>query len=67
MRAILGGGGSPLSGRVLTPLQLDKATAHKALRRLSATADVETSDGAYRLVDPLFAEWIGRLRDEPRE
>jgi hypothetical protein len=52
---------------VLTPLQLDKATAHKALRRLAATADVETSDGTYRLVDPLFAEWIGGLRDDPAE
>ena len=67
LRAILGGGGSPLSARVLTPLQLDKATAHKALRRLAATADVETADGSYRLVDPLFAEWISGLRDDPAE
>src|SRR5215210_3888497 len=67
LRAILGGGGSPLSGRVLTHLQLDKATAHKALRRLAATADVESAERRYRLVDPLFAEWIGRLRDDPAE
>ena len=71
LRAILGGGGSPLSGRVLTPLQLDKATAHKALRRLAATADVELTDGSYRLVDPLFAQWIdqwiGGLREDPAE
>ena len=49
---------------MLTHLQLDKATAHKALRRLAATADVESAEGRYRLVDPLFAEWIGRLRED---
>ena len=67
LRAVLGGGGSPLAVRVLTQLQLDKATAHKALRRLAATAEVELAEGRYRIVDPLFAEWIGRLRDDPAE
>ena len=70
MRAILAGGGSPLSGRVLTPPKLRQGRrAHKALRpRLAATADCRgLVTVSYRLVDPLFGEWIGRLRDEPRE
>jgi hypothetical protein len=63
LRAILAGEGSPLGARVLERLDLDKATAFKALRRLVATADVEQRDGRYDIVDPLFAEWIERLRD----
>jgi predicted transcriptional regulator len=58
---VLAGDGSPLSGHVLARLELDKATAYKALRRLAATAEVERTDGAYAIVDPLFAEWISRL------
>lgn len=65
LRAVLAGDGSPLSARVLGRLELDKATAHKALRRLASTADVEVRDGEHALVDPLFAEWIDRLREEP--
>ena len=67
LRAVIAGEGSPLSGRVLTRLDLDKATAHKALRRLAATADVELREGDYAVVDPLFAEWVDRLRAEPIE
>jgi hypothetical protein len=67
LRAVLAGDGSPLSARVLSRLDLDKATAHKALRRLAGTADVELRDGDYAVVDPLFAEWIDRLREEPLE
>ena len=63
LRAILAGEGSPLGARVLERLDLDKATAYKALRRLVATADAEQRDGRYDIVDPLFAEWIERLRD----
>ena len=65
LRAILAGEGSPLGARVLERLDFDKATAHKALRRLVATADVEQRDGRYDIIDPLFAEWIERLRDYP--
>jgi hypothetical protein len=64
LRAVLAGEGSPLRGHVLERLDLDKATAHKALKRLAARAEVE-SDGGYAIVDPLFAEWIDRLRTEP--
>ena len=64
LRAVLAGEGSPLGARVLNRLDLDKATAHKALRRLVAGADVERVAGRYRLVDPLFAEWIERMRTE---
>jgi hypothetical protein len=60
LRAVLAGDGSPLSGHVLARLELDKATAYKALRRLAATAEVERDDGDYAIVDPLFAEWISR-------
>jgi hypothetical protein len=60
LRAVLAGEGSPMQGRVLERLALDKATAYKALKRLADTADVETIDRKYALVDPLFAEWIGR-------
>jgi hypothetical protein len=65
LRAVLAGGGSPLRGHVLERLDLDKATAHKALKRLAARAEVESGAGGYAIVDPLFAEWIDRLRTEP--
>jgi hypothetical protein len=67
LRAVIAGEGSPLRAQVLARLDLDKATAHKALRRLAARADLEREDGEYVIVDPLFAEWVGRLRDEPVE
>ena len=63
LRAVLAGDGSPLSGNVLARLDLDKATAHKALRRLAAAAEVERTDGRYAIVDPLFTEWIQRLQN----
>jgi hypothetical protein len=52
---------------VLARLDLDKATAHKALRRLASTADVEFRDGEHAVVDPLFAQWIDRLASEAVE
>jgi hypothetical protein len=64
LRAVLAGGGSPLGARVLGRLDLDKATAHKALRRLAAAAEVERTDGPYTIVDPLFAEWIERMQGD---
>jgi hypothetical protein len=67
LRAVISGDGSPLRAQVLARLDLDKATAHKAVKRLVARADVEREDGEYRIVDPLFAEWVGRLREEPVE
>jgi hypothetical protein len=67
LRAVLAGDGAPLSARVLGRLDLDKATAHKALRRLASTADVELRDNEYAVVDPLFAQWIERLGSESVE
>jgi len=33
----------------------------KALPKLVATADIESTDAGYVIVDPLFAQWIERL------
>ena len=38
----------------------------RALPRLAATAEIEErEEGGYSIVDPLFADWIGRLNDRP--
>ncbi len=64
LRAVIAGGGSALRTRVLERLALEKGTARKALQRLVATAELETAERRYTIVDPLFAEWIGRLRGD---
>ena len=61
LRAVIAGDGSPYRERILQLLDLSKPTAQSALRRLQATAEVEQEGRRQRLVDPLFAEWIGRL------
>jgi hypothetical protein len=63
LRAVATGGGSPFQQRVLDRLDLPKSTARAALRGLVARAEVEQSGEGYRLVDPLFDEWIARLRE----
>lgn len=63
LRAAIAGRGSPFQQVVLEQLDLKKSTARAALNALLADATVELRDGAYTLVDPLFAEWIARLRD----
>jgi hypothetical protein len=65
LRAVVAGKGSPFQRAVLEELDLKKSTARAALQSLVASADVETRDGAYGLVDPLFAEWVGELRGNP--
>jgi hypothetical protein len=67
LRAVVAGRGSPFQRVVLEELDLKKSTARAALQSLVASADVEVRDGAYGLVDPLFAEWIGGLRGNPFE
>jgi hypothetical protein len=62
LRAVVAGGGSPFQQRVLDRLELRKSTARAALGALAARAEVEQSGAGYRLVDPLFDEWIERLR-----
>ncbi len=61
LRAVIAGGGSPYREHVLQRLDLSKPTAQTALKRLHETAEVEQEGRRQRLVDPLFAEWIGRL------
>ena len=60
LRAIVAGEGSVYRERVLQRLELSKATAQSALARLHATAEVEREGSRQEIVDPLFAEWIGR-------
>ncbi len=62
LRSIVAGGGSAFRETVLGRLELDKSTARSAVKRLLDTADIEP-DGArrYRVVDPLYAEWIARV------
>ena len=62
LRAVVAGDGSPFQRRVLEQLDLPKSTARAALRSLVANATVEQKDDEYRVIDPLFAEWIARLR-----
>jgi uncharacterized protein len=61
MRAVIAGGGSPYRERVLRRLELEKSTAQATLERLRATAEIEPDGNKHRVVDPLFAEWIGRI------
>lgn len=62
LRSIIAGGGSALRQAILNRLDLDKSTARHAVKRLTESADVEL-DGPrrYRVVDPLYAEWIRRI------
>jgi len=51
-------------GAALRRLELTKDVVRRALPRLAATAEIEErEEGGYSLVDPLFAEWVGRLND----
>jgi hypothetical protein len=61
MRALVAGDGSPYRAAVLERLQLSKATAQNALRRLAASAEIESDGQRQVIVDPLFAEWISRF------
>ena len=65
LRAIVAGDGSPYRTHVLQRLDLTKTMAQKALARLAATASIEADGRRQRIVDPLFAEWIDRLKDDP--
>jgi hypothetical protein len=65
LRAIVAGDGSPYRLQVLQRLDLTKTMVQKALVRLAATASIEADGRRQRIVDPLFAEWIDRLKDDP--
>lgn len=62
LRSIVAGNGSAYRTANLNRLELEKSAAGAAVERLLATADVEPAgDGKYRVVDPLYAEWIAML------
>ena len=46
---------------MLLRLELTKDMVRKALPRLSATGEIEATDGKHAVVDPLLAEWIERI------
>jgi hypothetical protein len=64
LRALLLGDGSPYRAAALRRLELTKDVVRRAIPRLAATAEIEErEEGGYSLVDPLFAEWVGRLNN----
>jgi hypothetical protein len=63
LRAVVAGQGSPFQRRVLEQLDIPKSTARAALKSLGANATVEQRGENYVVVDPLFAEWITRVRE----
>jgi hypothetical protein len=67
LRALVGGRGSPFRTQVLEQLDLAKSTARAALQGLVANGTVEQEEEDYVVVDPLFAEWIEKLRETSGE
>ncbi len=66
LRSLLLGDGAPYRMAALRRLELTKDVVRRALPRLAATAEIEErEEGGYSIVDPLFADWIGRLNDRP--
>jgi uncharacterized protein len=62
LRSVVAGRGSAYRTRILERLDLEKGTASAAVERLLERADIEEAgSGKYRVVDPLYAEWIGKL------
>ena len=62
LRSIVAGDGSAYRTSILKRLDLEKSAAAAALRRLLESADVEEAGaGKYRVVDPLYGEWIARI------
>lgn len=66
LRSIVAGAGSAFRTNVLKRLELEKSAAAAAVQRLLERADVEEAGARkYRVVDPLFAEWIARIDSGP--
>jgi hypothetical protein len=61
MRSVVAGGGSPYRTSVLSRLELSKSAAQSVVARLLQTAEIEPEGRKWRVVDPLFAEWIARV------
>ena len=66
LRAVVGGGGSPYRTALLERLDLQKASAQQAVRKLAGRGELERDERRYRVVDPLFAVWIERLASPPQ-
>ena len=59
LRSIVAGDGSAYRSAILGRLELEKSAAGAAVQRLLDSADIEEAGGGkYRVVDPLYAEWI---------
>jgi len=62
LRSIVAGDGSAYRTAILKRLDLEKSAASAAVERFLASADIETAGPRkYRVVDPLYAEWIARV------
>jgi hypothetical protein len=60
LRSIVAGGGSAYRAAILNRLDLEKSSASSAVQRLLQSAEIEEAGSRkYRVVDPLYAEWIG--------
>jgi hypothetical protein len=62
LRSVVAGGGSAYRAAILNRLELEKSSASSAVQRLLQSADIEEAGSRkYRVVDPLYAEWIGGI------
>ncbi|HVU77685.1 MAG TPA: hypothetical protein VHC67_08905 [Gaiellaceae bacterium] len=62
LRSIVAGDGSAYRSAILRRLQLEKSSASTSVQRLLEGAEIEEAGaGKYRVVDPLYAEWIAKL------
>ena len=62
LRSIIAGDGSAYRQNILRRLDLEKSTASAAVLRLLGSADIEGyGERKYRVVDPLYAEWIAAI------
>ena len=62
LRSVVAGDGSAYRTGILARLDLQKSAAAAAVHRLLESADLEQAGArSYRVVDPLFTEWIAGL------
>lgn len=60
LRAIAEGHTTVIPRSVQDALDLPRQTSESARKRLVGTGLIEREEGAYRLIDPLFARWVTR-------
>ncbi len=61
LQAVVDGDGSPLRASKLKQLGVEKNTVFYAVQRLADSAEIESIDRKWFVVDPLYEEWIRRL------